>query len=116
MGEQEVADVEAKYKLRASELAESVAALNLDEQAPLTRRPKKTSAYETLRKVSLLAFFPIMDPLTLTSNVYIIITIWRPVGSHLRLIGLWAVYNFSRWHIASMVALLLSKSIGNQKY
>ncbi len=44
--------MDAKYKLRASELAEDVAALSLDEQALLRRRPKKASAYETLKKVS----------------------------------------------------------------
>lgn len=48
---QEVADVDAKYKMRASELADDVAALGVEEQA-LRRRPKKTSAYEALKKVS----------------------------------------------------------------
>ncbi|BDA45673.1 Transcription elongation factor SPT6 [Coccomyxa sp. Obi] len=50
---EEVADVDAKYKLRASELAEDVAALSIDERALLRRRPKKTSAYETLKKAGL---------------------------------------------------------------
>ncbi|CAL8470742.1 g10284 [Coccomyxa elongata] len=49
---EEVADVDAKYKLRASELADDVAALSIEEQA-LRRRPKKTSAYETLKKAGL---------------------------------------------------------------
>ncbi len=48
--------MEAKYKLKAAELAEGIADLNIDDQAPLTRRPKKTSAYETLRKVGMHVF------------------------------------------------------------
>ncbi len=58
--EQEVADVDAKYRLQVSALAESVAGLNIQEEVSRKRRPRKTSAYETLKKVHLAFFLPLV--------------------------------------------------------